>query len=61
MLIYNLNRVVTKCLPQVKFTFIEGKFGRRKYVVKFYFKICKILQGLSLVIRDFKKCIWEPG
>ena len=52
MLIYNLNRAVTKCLPEVKFTFIEGKFGRRKYVVKFYFQRCKILRGLSHVIRD---------
>ena len=27
MFIYNLNWVATKCLPQVKFTFIEENLG----------------------------------
>ena len=48
MFIHNLNWVVTKCLPPVK-------------LVKLYFERCKILWGLSLVIRDLKKCMWEPG
>ena len=48
MFIHNLNWVVTKCLPPVK-------------LVKLYFQRCKILWGLTLVIRDFKKCMWKPG
>ena len=43
-----------KIFTPSKVYFYWGKFGRRKYLLKFYFQRCKMLLELSLVIWDEK-------
>ena len=48
MFIYNLNWVATKCLPQVKFTFIEENLGGENTWWNFTFKDVKFYEDYAL-------------
>ena len=48
MVIRRLNWVVTKYLPQVKFTFIEENFGEENIWRNFTFKDVKLFEDCAL-------------
>ena len=48
MFIHNLNWVVTKCLPQVKFTFVEKNLGWENTWWNFTFKDVKFYEDCAL-------------